>query len=41
MNGNGPCNQERLDHDKKAHYDNKWVREAAAAYALKTETQVA
>jgi len=41
VNGNGPCNAERLDHHKKVHNDNKWVREAAAAYALKTETQVA
>lgn len=41
VNGNGPCNQERLDHHKKAHNDNKWVREAAAAYAEKTEAQVA
>ena len=41
VNGNGPCNQERLDHHKKAHYDNAWVREAAAAYAEKVETSVA
>ncbi|WP_027420500.1 1,2-phenylacetyl-CoA epoxidase subunit PaaA [Crocinitomix catalasitica] len=41
INGNGPCNQERLDHHKKAHYDNEWVREAASAYAAKTESSVA
>lgn len=41
VNGNGPCNQERLDHHKKAQHDNAWVREAAAAYAAKTEAVVA
>jgi len=41
VNGNGPCNQERLDHHIAAHEDNAWVREAAAAYAAKTETKVA
>ena len=41
VNGNGPCNQERLDHHRKAHADNKWVRDAAAAYAAKTEISVA
>lgn len=41
VNGNGPCNQERLDHHKKAHNDNAWVREAAVAYAKKTESAVA
>ena len=41
VNGNGPCNKERLDHHIKAHKDNAWVREAAAAYAKKTEQQVA
>ena len=37
VNGNGPCNTERLEHHKKAHYDNAWVREAAYQYAKKTE----
>lgn len=41
VNGNGPCNQERLDHHISAHEDNAWVREAAAAYAAKTESKVA
>lgn len=41
VNGNGPCNRQRLDHHKKAHDDNKWVRDAAIAYAAKLETQVA
>lgn len=35
INGNGPCNKERLDARRKAHYDGKWVREAATAYAKK------
>ncbi|MBK7130897.1 MAG: 1,2-phenylacetyl-CoA epoxidase subunit A [Crocinitomicaceae bacterium] len=37
VNGDGPCNAERLDHHKKAHHDNAWVREAAVAFAKKTE----
>jgi ring-1,2-phenylacetyl-CoA epoxidase subunit PaaA len=37
VNGNGPCNTERLDHHKKAQNDNAWVREAAYQYAQKTE----
>lgn len=35
INGNGPCNRERLDARRKAHADGAWVREAAAAYAKK------
>ena len=41
VNGNGPCNTERLEHHKKAHHDNAWVREAAYQYAQKTEQQLA
>jgi ring-1,2-phenylacetyl-CoA epoxidase subunit PaaA len=37
VNGNGPCNKERLDHHNKAHIENEWVREAAKAYALKNK----
>jgi ring-1,2-phenylacetyl-CoA epoxidase subunit PaaA len=33
--GNGPCNRERLAARRKAHADGAWVREAAAAYAVK------
>ena len=33
--GNGPCNRERLEHRQRAHQDGAWVREAAAAYAVK------
>lgn len=35
VNGNGPCNEERINHHVKAHEDGKWVREAAIAYAKK------
>lgn len=35
VNGNGPCNKERINHHVKAHEDGKWVREAAIAYAQK------
>jgi len=40
VKGNGPCNAERLEHHKKAHADNAWVREAAYQYAQKTEKQL-
>jgi ring-1,2-phenylacetyl-CoA epoxidase subunit PaaA len=35
INGNGPCNKERIAARRKAHEDGAWVREAAAAYAKK------
>ena len=35
VNGNGPCNKERLAARVKAHEDGAWVREAAAAHAKK------
>jgi len=35
VNGNGPCNKQRLNARIKAHEDGAWVREAAAAYAAK------
>ena len=35
VNGNGPCNEQRLEHHKKAHTEGEWVREAAKAYAKK------
>jgi ring-1,2-phenylacetyl-CoA epoxidase subunit PaaA len=35
VNGNGPCNAERLAKRVKAHEDGAWVREAAMAYASK------
>ncbi len=35
VNGNGPCNKERLATRVKAHESGAWVREAALAYAVK------
>ncbi len=35
VKGNGPCNDERIEHHIKAHEDGAWVREAAIAYAEK------
>jgi len=37
VNGNGPCNRERLRTRVKAHENGAWVREAATAYAEKKE----
>ena len=35
VNGNGPCNKERIEARKKAKENGKWVRDAAMAHALK------
>lgn len=35
INGNGPCNEQRLQRRNQAHDEGAWVREAAAAYAEK------
>jgi ring-1,2-phenylacetyl-CoA epoxidase subunit PaaA len=35
VNGNGPCNKERLATRVKAHEEGQWVRDAALAYAEK------
>jgi ring-1,2-phenylacetyl-CoA epoxidase subunit PaaA len=35
VNGNGPCNKERIDARRKAKENGQWVREAATAYAEK------
>ncbi len=35
VNGNGPCNKERLATRVKAHEEGQWVRDAALAYARK------
>ncbi|MEV0130504.1 1,2-phenylacetyl-CoA epoxidase subunit PaaA [Dactylosporangium sp. NPDC050688] len=35
IKGDGPCNQERMAHRRRAHEDGAWVREAAQAYAGK------
>jgi ring-1,2-phenylacetyl-CoA epoxidase subunit PaaA len=35
INGNGPCNKERIEARIKAWEEGAWVREAALAYAQK------
>jgi ring-1,2-phenylacetyl-CoA epoxidase subunit PaaA len=35
VNGNGPCNKERLQTRVQAWEDGAWVREAATAHAVK------
>lgn len=35
VNGNGPCNKERLATRVKAHEDGQWVRDAALAHAAR------
>lgn len=35
IQGNGPCNRQRMESRIRAHEDGAWVREAAAAYAKK------
>ncbi len=37
VNGNGPCNKERLATRVKAHQNGQWVRDAALAYASKSK----
>ena len=32
VNGNGPCNKQRLDHHIKYHNEGEWVRECALAF---------
>ncbi len=39
VNGNGPCNKERLTNRVKAHADGQWVRDAAKAHATKQRTR--
>ncbi|HEV2479591.1 MAG TPA: 1,2-phenylacetyl-CoA epoxidase subunit PaaA [Puia sp.] len=39
INGNGPCNKERLAARVQAHADGAWVREAALAHARKNTAQ--
>ena len=41
VNGNGPCNKQRLDARRKAHEDGAWVREAALAFAEKKKARQA
>jgi len=35
LQGNGPCNRERLEARRRAHEEGRWVREAAMAHAAK------
>ena len=35
IRGDGPCNQQRLNHRVAAHENGRWAREAAVAYAAK------
>ena len=37
VNGNGPCNKERLDVRRTAHEEGRWVREALAAKSAGTK----
>ncbi|MDP2416764.1 MAG: 1,2-phenylacetyl-CoA epoxidase subunit PaaA, partial [Hydrogenophaga sp.] len=39
VNGNGPCNKERLATRVKAHEQGAWVREAAMAHAAKQQAR--
>ncbi len=41
IKGNGPCNQQRMDHRRRAHDEGAWVRDAAAAYADKRAARAA
>jgi ring-1,2-phenylacetyl-CoA epoxidase subunit PaaA len=39
IEGNGPCNKERIQTRVQAHDDGAWVREAAAAFAAKQKAK--
>lgn len=39
LKGNGPCNEQRITQRRRAHEEGAWVRDAAAAYATKQQTQ--
>ncbi len=41
INGNGPCNKQRMKQRKDAHVNGQWVREAAEAYANKKKEKQA
>ncbi|WP_296604530.1 1,2-phenylacetyl-CoA epoxidase subunit PaaA [Nocardioides sp.] len=41
IQGNGPCNAQRMGHRVRAHEDGAWVREAASAYAAKQAARAA
>lgn len=40
VNGNGPCNKERMAARIKAHEEGQWVRDAAMAYARKQKQTI-
>jgi len=40
VNGNGPCNKERMAARVKAHEDGAWVRDAATVYAEKQKNKI-
>jgi len=37
IKGNGPCNAQRIARRREAHENGAWVREAATAFARRTE----
>jgi ring-1,2-phenylacetyl-CoA epoxidase subunit PaaA len=39
VNGNGPCNKQRLEARIKAHKEGQWVTQAASAYAKKRKAR--
>ena len=39
INGNGPCNHQRIKHHVKAHQEGEWVRQAVRAYAQKQQAK--
>jgi ring-1,2-phenylacetyl-CoA epoxidase subunit PaaA len=41
VNGDGPCNRERLETRRRAHAEGQWVRDAALAYARKQAARAA
>jgi len=41
INGDGPCNRDRIEHHKKAHAEGAWVREALRSYESKKRQRLA
>ncbi len=41
VNGDGPCNKERLEVRRRAHDEGRWVREALAAHAARKQEAAA
>jgi ring-1,2-phenylacetyl-CoA epoxidase subunit PaaA len=39
INGQGPCNKQRMDHHIRVHNEGAWVREAAETYKSKQKTK--